>query len=155
MSISYQAKSELVLNQQLKVQSLHLPFVITGNATPALVVVGRDNPGILAIRTEGVDQITGALASGDTAPTYAAPVDANGVLNILVSIGERIAKVVSAKVVRRNGVECIASTLPSAPASGVIAGTNNDKICLNLDSAASFAAGSYDACLEVSYIVEE
>lgn len=157
MSISFQAKNESVLGAQLKVQTLKLPFVITGNATPASVVVGRDDPSILFIKTEGVDQITAALDTDDTAPTYEAATDSTGVFNILVKFyGEPIKKVVSAKITRiGSAAEVYACTLPSAPSDGVVAGGSLDKIALNADSASAFTSGSHICCLELDYVVNE
>jgi len=155
MANAYQAKSELVLGAQLRVQSLKLPFSITGNATPASVVITRDDPSVLFVKTEGVNQITGALDSGDTAPTLASAVDANGVFNVMVKVGEKIKKVVSAKLVRMDSAEIIACTLPSAPSSGIVAGGSLDKIVLNVDSGADLSSASPKYCLEVDYVVDE
>lgn len=152
--MSFQAKNELVRDAQLKVQTLRLPFAITANAVPASVVVGRDNPGVLFIKTEGVNQINAALDSNDTAPTLAAANDIGGVFNIMVKIGEELKKVLGAKVVRRNGQEVISCTLTSAPADSIVAGGGRDKIILNADSAVNLSTTNFDGYVEVSYIVE-
>lgn len=152
---NYQAKTELVLAKQLKVQTLSFPFSILGNATPASVVVSQDDPALLFIQTEGTDRITvaaGALDSGEAVPTYTAPNDANGQFAILVKVSEAIKKVHSAKIVRRNGQEVISCSM--ANTTGLSA--NGDKIALNADSAVALnAANTLDACLEVSYEVVE
>lgn len=155
MSVSYQAKDSLVLARQLKVQKLSIPFFITTNATPASKVLSVDEPALLFLAVEGIDQITPALDTGDTAPTLATATDTTGIFSVMVKINEVLSKVVSAKITRRNGQEVISLTLPSAPTTGIIAGTNQNKIVLNADSAVNFATTSYDACLEVEYVVAE
>jgi len=158
MSISYQADNEQILGIQLKVQSLRLPFSISGNASSASVAVGRDDPSIIFIKTQGVDQIAAALDAGDTAPTYAAANDAAGMFSILVKLyGEQIRKVVSAKIVCMDAgaPEIFACSLPSAPSSGIVQGGALDKMAFNADSSASFTSGSHNYSLEVSYVVNE
>ena len=156
MSTSFSAKNEQVLGAQLRVQTLHLPFVITGHATPASVSVVCSDPSVLFIKTEGVDQITAALAAADTAPTYASATDSTGVYNILVKISEPVKKVTSAYIVRTgSAAEIYACTLPSAPSSGVVAGGALDKIALNADSASAFTSGTHTCSLVVNYEINE
>lgn len=153
--MSFDPKNEIVRGKALRVQELALNFAITGSATSGNVVVSVDDPALLFIRTQGTDRITvaqGALDAADTAPTYASPVDANGVFNILVRINESVAKVVAAILARRDATEVIAATLPSAPTDGIVAGGNRDKIALNADSAANIATGNYDGCLILKYM---
>lgn len=150
----FEAKKPIVREKQLKVQSLYLPFSIVGNATPASVAVTRDDPAILFIRTEGTDSITeaaGALDAGETDPSFATEVDANGVFSLLVKIEEAIHKVVAAKIIRRNGQEVISCSM--ADTDGISA--NGDKIVLNADSGVDLSAATLDAALEVHYIVSE
>ena len=104
MSTSYYAKNDLQMRNQLKYQQLTLPFKIVGNATPSSVVISQDDPSILYLKTQGVDQITAALSSGETAPTYAAPNDASGIFNILVRVQEPIVRVAYAYISSRNQV---------------------------------------------------
>lgn len=155
--MAYDSKNELVRANQLKSQSLHLNFSVAGNATPASVVVTADDPALLFIKTEGTDRITvaqGALDSGDTTPTYTAPNDANGQFAVLVRVGEKVKKVKSAKCVRRNGQEVISCELTSSP-SDSIAGVDKTKIALNCNSGAAFTSGTFDACLELVYEIDE
>lgn len=156
MSTSYYAKNPLQMGVQLRNQELVLPFVITHNATPASVVISQDDPSILFLATQGVDQITPALNSGETAPTYASPTDATGIFNILVRISEPLVKVVCATVTSRLTGEVVACTLPSAPSNGITAGSGGGQdIALNCDSAGNFSTTDYNAVLRVVYQVQE
>lgn len=148
---SFYPKSELVQNRQLKVQRLVIPFVITGNATPASVAISRDEPGILFLKTEGVNQITPALDAADGTPTLASANDANGLFNLMVKISEPIGKVMRASVQSRNAAAIVGCTL--ANTSGITAG--GDKIVLNCDTAVDLSAANLDACLELEYVVAE
>ena len=69
---TYQAKDSTTQGVQLKVQELHLPFTIVGSATAASVSIVVADPAVLFLNTEGVNQITAALAAADTAPDPAA-----------------------------------------------------------------------------------
>jgi hypothetical protein len=148
---NYYAKQELVQNRQLKVQELAIPLTITGNATPASVVVASDEPSIMFLKTEGVNKITAALDSGETAPTFVSQVDASGLFSVMLKIGEPIGKVLSAQLITRNGHTAGSAKL--ANTSGISA--NGDKICLDCDTAADLSAASLDACLVVKYIIAE
>ena len=147
---NYYAKQELVQNRQLKVQELAIPLTITGNATPASVVVASDEPSILFLKTEGVNKITAAL-NGDTAPTFVSQVDANGLFSVMLVIGEQIQKVLSAQLITRNAHS--AGSVKLANTTGISA--LGDKICLDCDTAVDLSAASLDACLVVKYIVAE
>lgn len=154
--MAYESKNSQALGRQLKVQTLALNFSITGHATPASKVITRDEPSLLALKVEGIDQITGALDADDTAPTMASAVDSTGVFNILVSVGEQVEKVVAAQLIKRNGQEVISLTLPaSAPADGIVAGGARDKIALNADSAVDLSAANLDACVLLHYIAAQ
>ena len=147
---SYYAKQELVQNRQLKVQSLSIPLSITGNATPASVVVSSDEPAILFIKTQGVDKITPAL-NGDTAPTFVSQVDATGLFSVMLVIAEQIQKVNCAQLIRRS-----AHATDSAKIANVTGITAlGDKIVLDCDTAADLSAANLDACLVVQYVVAE
>lgn len=153
--MSYESKNSLVQGRQLKVQRLVIPFTVTANATPASVVLRSDEPGILFLRSEGVDQITtasGALASGETATYTNAPVDANGILNLFVKIQpeDSCSKVMQARIVSRiTGVD---QPVFLGDADGK---SSLGNIMLTLDSTVNFATTNFDACLEVEYIVAE
>lgn len=148
--MSYNAKQELVQDRQLKVQRLVIPFAITANATPASVVISRDDPSILFLRTQGVDEITAALDTADGTPSYASANDASGVFNILVKIQEQIGKVMHAEVVQRTVAAQAVCTL--AAVAGITAA--GDKIALNC-TLGNLATTNMDACLVVEYVVAE
>lgn len=147
---NYYAKSELVQERQLKVQELALRLAITGNATPASVAIAVDDPSILFLKTEGVDKITAAL-NGDTAPTFVAQVDANGLFSAMIVVGEQIKKVLSAQLIRRtaHGVD----TCKLADTDGIT--VLGDKIVLDCDTGVNLASANLDACLIVKYEVQE
>jgi len=150
---SFQAKDTLVLGRQLEVQSLKIPFVITGNATPASVVALSDEPAVLFIKTAGIDQITPALDVGESLPTYVSQVDASGTFSILLKIQEQLVKVVSAKLVQRAAVASVVSC-SMANTTGI--SSSGSDIALNAVSGTDFATGGVlDACLEVNYITAE
>lgn len=150
--MSYTPKNELVQNRQLKVQRLVIPFAITGNATPASVAISRDEPAVLFLKTEGVNQITPALDTADGTPTLVSANDGNGIFNLMLKISEPVGKVMQAKVVTRSGTAA-AVVCGLANTTGITAG--GDKIVLNCDTAVDLSAANLDACLEVEYVVSE
>lgn len=148
--MSFQSKDSQVLNRQLKVQRVVIPLSITGNAVPASVVARNDEPSLLFLRTEGIDQITAALAAGETATYSSAPNDANGVFNILLKVGEPVAKVCAALSVRR--ATGILDPVQLGDADGLSSAGN---IMLTIDSTVDLSAANLDSCLIVEYIVAE
>ena len=154
MSAPFQAKDPLVRDRQLKAQKLVIPFKITSNATPASVVLRSDEPGILFLRSEGVDQITssaGAIDSGETASYTVSPSDASGIFNLLVKVSEPISKVLQAKVrVRTTGSDQPCFLGDADGISG-----NGNKIMLTCDSSINLSTTDLDGCLEVDYVVAE
>ena len=92
---NFQAKDSQVLSRQLKVVRLVIPFTIAGNATPASVVSATDEPAFMFIATQGVDNITPNLPSGDTATYSVSPTDSSGTFNVLLSVKEPVTKVCS------------------------------------------------------------
>ena len=148
---NYPAKSDQVLGAQLKVQELCLPFVITGNATPASVAISVDDPALLFLRTEGVNKITAALDTADGTPSIVSPVDANGLFAAMIKVGEPVGKVLAALIVRRDahGLD----TCKLADTDGITAA--GDKIILNCDSGVDLSAANLNACLVVKYVVAE
>lgn len=150
--MSYNSKDELVLNRQLKVQRLSIPLVITANATPASVALSNDEPAILFLKSEGVDQITPALSVADGTPSFTAANDATGIFNIMVKINENLGKVVNASVQSRNVVNKIFGC-SLANTNGITAGLQ--KIVLNCDSDVNLSTTNLDACLVVEYVVAE
>lgn len=152
--MSFDAKSPLVRDRQLKAQKLVIPFAITGNATPASVVLRSDEPSVLFLRSQGVDQITsaaGALDSGETATYSVAANDANGIFNLLVKVSEPIKKVLGALVIGRT--DGVTQPCKLGDADGVSG--NGDKIMLTCDSTIDLSAANMDACLVVYYEVDE
>lgn len=153
--MSYQSKNSQVQGRQLKVQSLIIPFAVTANATPALVVLSSDEPSILFLRSEGVNQITtasGALASGETATYSVAPNDANGIMNLLLKIqpNDVCLKVMQANVIDR--VNGGSQPCKLGDADGISSAGN---IMLTMDSTVNLSTTNLDACLEVEYVVVE
>lgn len=142
---NYYAKSELVQDRQLKVQRLVIPFVITHNATAASVAISRDEPAILFLKTAGVDQIAAAV---DGSPSQTSPVDASGIFDLMLVIGEGVTKVLSAKIVGRTAAlikNCTLDNTTGLSAAG-------DKILLSCDSAVNLTTTDIDACVEVEYV---
>jgi hypothetical protein len=148
---SFYPKSELVQNRQLKVQRLVIPFAITGNATPASVAISRDEPALLFLKTQGVDQITAALDAGDGTPTFVSQNDANGLFSAMIKVGEQVQKVMNARIIRRNAHAL--DTAKLADTDGITA--VGDKIVLDCDTGVDLSAANLDACLVVEYIVAE
>lgn len=146
---NYNSKDPQVLGRQLKVQRLSIPFLITANATPASVAISCDEPSVLFLKTEGVDQIA---AADDGSPSFTAANDANGIFNILVVLNESVAKVMNATVQSRTVVNkifgCSLANTTGLTAAG-------DKIVLNCDSDVNLATTDLNACLIVEYVIAE
>lgn len=151
----YAAKDEVIQQRQLKVQTVCIPLAITGNATPASVVPRNDEPARLFLQTEGVNQITAALSTNETATfTTGAPTDATGIFRCLVKVYEPLEKVMGARVVNRVNGSFDPCSLGSA--TGITTGSGGGKsIMLSVDSAVNLAAANLDACLIVDYVVAE
>lgn len=157
---NYYATQSLVQDRQLKVQRLVIPFQVVGNATPANVVVTCDEPGFLFFQSEGVNQITAALATNETATyTDATPVDADGELNILVRINEPLTKIMGASIHNRDASAFTALTGAGAnlgSATGITTGSGGGQsIMLSIDTGGSSATGTTKRCIVVEYIVEQ
>lgn len=154
--MSFDAKDSQVLGRQNKVQRLVIPFTITGNATPASKVIASDEPSLLFIKTEGLNQITiaaGALETGETLPSLASATDSTGVINALVKINEPLAKVMSVKVIGRTATALDKQGQILAFTTG---STNSGKsVVCNLTTGVDLGAASIDATLEVEYVVAE
>lgn len=96
--MNYNAKQSLVQDRQLKVQRLVVAFQVIGNATAANVSLSNESPSLVYLQSNAVNQITAALASGETATFTGTPADASGQLNVLVKVGEPVVKVVSVAI---------------------------------------------------------
>jgi len=144
---SYYAKDSLVQNQQLKVQRLVIPFKIAHNASSASVVISANQPALLFLNTQGVNQIS-AVAAGS--PSFASPNDAAGTFNALVQINEPVLMVCHAEVISRTGaVQAVASL---ANTSGLT--SNGLQIVLNATTGVNASTTDFDACLVMEYIIE-
>lgn len=156
----YLSKDSLVQERQLKVQRLVIPFKIVGNASAASVAITCDEPAILFLKTEGNDQITGALDSGDTATYVVSPSDADGTFNVLVKVREQVQKVCSYRCVRRSTALASADdvmivALGNSQGAVQNGGVNGQSIMLTIDGELALnASNALEACLEVDYIVE-
>lgn len=150
--MSYQSKNVLVQGRQLKVQRLVIPLQITSNATPASVLLSNDEPAVLFLQSEGVNQITAAKAAGETATYATSPVDANGTLNLFVKLqpDDVCLKVCRAGFVSR--ITGVSQPVFLGDADGISSAGN---IMLTMDSTVNFATTNVDGCLEVEYVVAE
>lgn len=152
--MSHEAKNELVRSRQLKVQRLVIPFTITASATPSAVTLRTDEPAILALKSEGVDQITTALETSETATYTVTPDDSDGTLNLLVRIREPIGKVQRANVTDRVNGGSQPCKLGSS--TGITTGTGGgSSIMLTMDSSVDHSTTNFDGCLEVEYTISE
>jgi len=149
----FRSVDDKVQNRQLKVKELSIPFKINSNATPANKTHETDEPTLLFIQSEGVDEITeaaGALASGETAVPSQTESDADGKFGILVKVGETVSKIVSAQVLNRvTGVlePCFINS------SGDSLSSLDTSIILNCDSATNLGTTDLDAVLILKYTV--
>lgn len=154
--MSFQAKDSIVLNRQLKVQRVVIPFTITGNATPASKVLANDEPSKLFFKTEGLNQITianGAIETGETLPSLASATDATGVINALIKINEPLAKVMLVRVVGRSSTQLSRQGEILAFTTG---STNSGQsIVCNITTGVNLASANIDAAIEVEYVVSE
>ncbi len=155
--MAFISKNEMVFDRQLKVQRLSIPFVIVGNASSASVAPSSDEPSVMFMKTQGVDQITPALASGESASFSNSPSDASGQFNIAIDVKENVAKVCCARIKRRDA-SFAGSTEQVCSLEGISqkSGANCTKLLLSCDSDIDLSgANTLDACLEVEYIVAE
>lgn len=153
--MSFPSKDEVIQGRQLKVQRVAIPLSIVGNATAASVVPRNDEPSRLFLQTSGVDQITGALATNETATYTTAASDATGVFRVLLQVKEPVAKVCAAYCFNR--VSGVSEPAFLGSATGLTTGSAGGKsIMLAVDSATALnAANTLDACLIVEYQIDE
>jgi hypothetical protein len=157
MADSFQAKNELVLNRQLKVQHLAVPFKVVGSATSTSVVLSCDEGGFVFMRSAGVDQITGALDSGENATYTTALSDSGGILQVLVKLRQDY----PTKVCRANAKNRITGAdYPGylGSSTGISLDSNGNpytSLMLVFTLAAFNTSTTIDACLEVDYVCNE
>jgi hypothetical protein len=156
MSTSYQAKDSLVLERQLKVQNLVIPFVVVGNSTPSSVSLSCDEGGFMFMRSQGVDQITPALDPNEVAAYTTSTSDSGGILQFLLKLrAEYPLKIMKASVV--NVVTGVGSPCYLGSATGI--STLNGNPYLDLMLVATLAAFNSsvtaDYCLSVDYVINE
>jgi hypothetical protein len=148
-------KDETVRRKHDQVTRLCLPFTIVGSATAASVAITADDPAILYLKTAGVDQITAALASTETGPTYTAPSDSGGQVAALVNINEPLFKVVNVALVSRTANLVAYANVTATPSTGLVVNSaaTSSKICLDLKLGVAInAANTFNGCLVVEYI---
>lgn len=153
--MSFDAKNSQVQDRKLKVQRLVIPFTITGNATPASKSIASDEPSLLFLKVEGIDQITeatGALEDGETLPSLASATDSTGVINALVKIGEPLKKVCLVRVVGRDGTQLSRQGQILAFTTG--SDNAGQSVVCNITTGVNLTSASIDAALEVEYVVE-
>lgn len=151
---SYYASSSQAMGRQLKTQRLVIPFQIVGHATPASKTRAVDEPSVLFLKLEGIDDVTGALASGETITFTDAASDASGIFNCLVKTGRSVDKVCRATVYRRSTTKTEADdvyTVSLGDADGLTSAAN---IALTVTGTA-LTSGTHNLCLEVEYVEAE
>lgn len=155
MATGYNAKNSQQFNRQLKVQKMSIPFVVVGNATAASVSFSNDEPSMLFFASASVDQITGALATSETATYTTSASDANGIFQVLLKVLEPVQKIVSCKAFDRVIGDVEKVYLGSA--TGITTGTGGGtSIMLICDATVALnAANTVNGTLEVEYIVNE
>jgi len=153
--IGYMPQDEKVARRALKVQSLSIPIKIVGNATAASVVPSNDEPAFCFIKTEGVDQITGALLTNETATYSVAAADATGNFSVLIRVKENVAKNLGAEMVQTDGLNAQFAQLGSA--SGITTGTAGGQALMYCckTSVALNASNTFNGLLTVYYAVSE
>lgn len=108
--MSFNSRNDIVLNQQLKVQELVLPYTIRASNTAASVVLTPANPAVLFLKSSGVDQITSNIPTGDTVPGFTQVTIAEGATNqtgAMVNLisGDKVVQIVEAFTLCKNIAE--------------------------------------------------
>lgn len=160
--MSYEAKQSQVRDRQLKVQRLVIPFTVVGHATAASVSLSCDEPALMFFQSEGVNQITDALDTDETATyTDTAPGDSAGELNVLIKVGEDIEKVLGCQLYNRDadgfgGPDATDVKANLGSATGITTGDGGGKsIMLSIDTGETHATGTHLKCIVVEYVVSE
>lgn len=154
--MSYESKSSAVYGQQLKVQRLVVPFQIVGNATPANKTQTSDLTSAFFIKSEGKDDITGALAAGESVTFVDAASDVNGIINIMIKTGTAVEKVSRASFFIRSSDDPTGyggQGVSFGDADGL---TNQGSIVLTIRTGLDLSApGTYKMCLDVDYVEQD
>lgn len=158
--MAYRAKQSSVQDRQLKVQRLVIPFQVVGSATAADVSITSDEPGFVFFESNAVDQITGALATDETATyTDGTPVDADGELNVLLTLGEEIVKVMGGVMYNldADGFAPLTGTgVNLGSATGITTGVGGGKsLMISVDTGADHTTGTHKRALVVEYVAAQ
>ncbi len=150
---NYQAKDSQVFGRQLKVERLTIPFSIVGNATSTSVVASSDEPSLMFFATEGVNGITAALGSSETATFTTAANDTSGIFQILLKTSQPVVKVCQARMsLPATGVAQVVQ-LGSATGITTGAGGGNSIMLVGTASVTAHSGSTFAGCLEVEYTV--
>lgn len=153
---TFDAREDLVRGRGQKVQKLSIPLTITASGTPASKVVLNDEPSILFINVEGIVGIstaTGALVSGESAPSLATATDSTGVINVCVLIKEPLLKIMHLELVSR---DTAAGYVKPGVILALSTGTGGGQsVFANITTGVNLTTTAIDACLLVEYIVEQ
>ena len=150
---TFYAKGSIAQDRQLKVQRLVIPFKVTHSATAANVVLSNDEPDLLFMQSNGVNQITAKSAADAALFNTQSPTDSSGQLNMLVVLGggESALKVMHAIIVSRTD-GTLKTVYPDI--GGTPAGIGSDgAIMLYAPTGVNFTTTDLDACLVVEYQV--
>jgi hypothetical protein len=159
MSSAYYPKDDSVYRRSVEVQRLSIPFLITHNATPASKVLSVDEPSLLFLGVQGINNLTVASGAFDTsaeqsAITFASATDTTGIFSILCRINEPLVKVMSVTIVARDGSSSVPGTSPTG-ASGTFITSLGNKIVANFSGAVNLATTDGNYTLVVEYIAHQ
>lgn len=149
--MNFNLKDSQAFGRQLEVIELAIPLVIVGNATAASVLPTNDEPSLLFVKTDAVDQITPALDAGESLPTFPATSDASGITDIMLKVKEPVKKVISATFVPRTS--SVTAVKPAVLAGTAGLDSAGDKICLSLTHGLALnAANTLDGTMIIKFI---
>lgn len=152
----YQAKDSTVLERQLEVQELRIPFKVTHSATPASKVIVIDEPTILSMNFQsltGISSANGSYPSGNTPPSLASATDSTGAFSVCLNLNlDTVVKVQTLTCVSRDGSAVTGQGTILANSTGTGAG---QQIFGNFAVGVNFSSTDLDACIVAAYIVQE
>jgi hypothetical protein len=173
MSSAYYPKDDQVARRSVEVQKLSIPFFITANATAASKSISCDEPSLLFLDVQGINQCTLAAGAFDSSAeassiTYQTLTsgDASGLISVLVRTNEpnALVKVMSCKLVNRaggtssNGTWLGAQSTGSSPGfivASIAGSTVGNKIVADFATGINLSTTNADLCLEVEYIAAQ